>query len=554
MDLSTGPINTLADAPAGNGGTQNITVFRSQSTTGPITAGQFGPDEVAAYPSTAGVLFAQGNYMSTVLGIDIGTQSVKVILYDITTMQCSASASAPLALHQTNTGVAEQQAQWWTDALKTALQAIAPSLRANVIAIGVSGQQHGFVPIDRKGQPLVPAKLWCDTSTTSQCDYLTTQFGGTQACLRELGNAILPGYTASKLLWFRDTHPDLYAQMDCILLPHDYVNFYLTGEKAMEAGDASGTAFMDIRTRQWSEKMLRIIDPSTDLRDRLPSISTAVAPIGSLLPNIAHELGLPSGIPVAPGGGDNMMSAIGTGNVISGVVTMSLGTSGTIFSYSQTPVIDPQGNIAAFCSSTGGWLPLICTMNCTTAMERMRELFDTDLGSLERNLSAADRGAGGIVTVPFFTGERTPDLPNGKACMFGLDSQNMRQENFLRSAIEGVTFGLRNGLKLLTAQDIPAEKIVLTGGGANSPTWRQMVADICNVPVDILTNAESAALGAALQALASISGTNLQSLTAAHLQTDTAACCEPQQDAVDFYQEHCRTYEHAAAHVEDIYR
>jgi xylulokinase len=233
---------------------------------------------------------------------------------------------------------------------------------------------------------------------------------------------------------------------------------------------------------------------------------------------------------------------------------MSLGTSGTIFSYSQTPVIDPQGNIAAFCSSTGGWLPLICTMNCTTAMERMRELFDTDLGSLERNLSAADRGAGGIVTVPFFTGERTPDLPNGKACMFGLDSHNMRQENFLRSAIEGVTFGLRNGLKLLTAQDIPAEKIVLTGGGANSPTWRQMVADICNVPVDILTNAESAALGAALQALASISGTNLQSLTAAHLQTDTAACCEPQQDAVDFYQEHCRTYEHAAAHVEDIYR
>jgi xylulokinase len=138
--------------------------------------------------------------------------------------------------------------------------------------------------------------------------------------------------------------------------------------------------------------------------------------------------------------------------------------------------------------------------------------------------------------------------------MFGLDGQNMRQENFLRSAIEGVTFGLRTGLKLLTAQGIPTEKIVLTGGGANSPTWRQMVADICNVPVDILANTESAAFGAALQALASISGTNLRSLTTAHLQTDTAACCEPQQDAVDFYKEHYRTYEYAVAHVEDIYR
>lgn len=492
--------------------------------------------------------------MSTVLGIDIGTQSVKVLFYCADTKQCTAQASAPLAIHRTHDGVAEQQAHWWIDGLHAALRQIAPSVLASVTAIGVSGQQHGFVPIDASGQPLVPVKLWCDTSTTAECDYLTAQMGGADACIAALGNPILPGYTASKLLWFRQTHADLYAQMDCILLPHDFINFYLTGATTMEAGDASGTGFMDIGARQWSQQMLGIIDPNTDLRDRLPSIGTSMAPVGQLLPSIARELGLPSGIPVAPGGGDNMMGAIGTGNVKPGVVTMSLGTSGTIYSFAEAPVTDPNGDIAAFCSSTGGWLPLICTMNCTVGTQLMQDLFGTTISQFEANLRNSARGAQGVIAVPFFNGERTPNLPGGKACLFGLDGQNMREEHFLRATVEGVTFGLRAGLELLAKQGMTAQDIVLTGGGANSPAWRQIVADICNAPVTVLTNPEAAALGAALQALASLTGADIQALADEHLTRATDACCLPQPDAVDFYQEHYHAYQRAAAHVEALYR
>lgn len=492
--------------------------------------------------------------MSITLGIDLGTQSVKVVCYDTEARQYSAIASAPLPLHQTADGVAEQEADWWIGGLRAALQQVGPDIRQSVTAIGVSGQQHGFVPIDRAGRPLIPVKLWCDTSTGAECDRLTEQFGGASACLTELGNPILPGYTASKVLWFRNQHPERYAQMDCILLPHDYLNFYLTGVKTMEAGDASGTGFLDIRERQWSEKMLRIIDPEQDLRERLPRVETSPTVIGSLLPDIARELGMPAGTPVASGGGDNMMSAIGTSNVEAGVITMSLGTSGTIYSYADAPIIDPNGNIAAFCSSTGGWLPLICTMNCTVGTELMRELFNHDIAAFEASLNASAPGAAGILAVPFFNGERTPNLPNAKACLFGLDSLNMRPEHFLRSAVEGVTFGLRAGLDQLREQGIAAKEIVLTGGGANSPVWRQTVADICNAPVTVLKQTEAAALGAALQATACVTSADLASLTRAQLERDAAACCEPQQAAVDFYADHYHRYHHAATHVAEIYR
>jgi len=326
--------------------------------------------------------------MTTVLGIDLGTQSVKVVFYDFEARETVAVESAPLDLYQTDDGVAEQQAHWWIRALKQALQQVGKDVRSRTVAIGVSGQQHGFVPIDKSGEVLAPVKLWCDTSTGAECESIMADFGGAEACLEEVGNLIVPGYTASKVRWFRDVHPGPYAQMDCILLPHDYLNFYLTGERCMEAGDASGTGFLDIRERQWSDKMLRAIDPNRELRDCLPDLRVANESIGTLLPSIAKELDLPLDIPVSIGGGDNMMGAIGTGNVVPGVVTVSLGTSGTVFAYTDKPIIDQKGNIAAFCSSTGGWLPLLCTMNCTVSTELMRNLLGAELASFEAQVEA----------------------------------------------------------------------------------------------------------------------------------------------------------------------
>ena len=225
-----------------------------------------------------------------------------------------------------------------------------------------------------------------------------------------------------------------------------------------------------------------------------------------------------------------------------------------IYSYADKPVVDEDGSIAAFCSSSGGWLPLICTMNCTVGTELMRNLFDTDIVAFEATLQASTRGAEGILTVPFFNGERTPNIPAAKACLFGLDSQHMHQATFLRATVEGGTFSLRAGLELLIEQGLKPKEIVLTGGGANSPTWRQTVADVCNMPVTILQNQESAAFGAALQALASESGEALEELTAKHIKTDVDACRKPQQTSVDFYTEHYQAYQKAAAHVEDLYR
>lgn len=493
--------------------------------------------------------------MSTVLGIDVGTQSVKVVFYDFEAHKSVAVESASLDLYQTDDGVAEQRADWWIHALQQAMQQVDKGVRESAVAIGVSGQQHGFVPINKAGEVQAPVKLWCDTSTGAECDAIMDAFGGADACINEVGNAILPGYTASKVRWFRDTHPELYAQMDGILLPHDYINFYLTGERCMEAGDASGTGFLDISKREWSEKMLRAIDPDRDLRDCLPDARTNNEAVGTLLPSIANELGLPPGIPVSIGGGDNMMGAIGTGNVASGVVTVSLGTSGTVYAFSDEPVIDAKGNIAAFCSSTGGWLPLLCTMNCTVSTELMRNLVGVDLAKFEAQVEAAPHGSNGVITVPFFNGERTPNLPNARGVVLGLDARNTTQPNLLRSAIEGATYALRFGFDEMGALGMSASEIVLTGGGVNSATWRQVVADVFNAPVTVLKNNEGAAFGAALQALAMLEGddVDLAALTQAHLLKDEARCVEPRPSAVNFYNETYNDYQRAVEKVAALY-
>ncbi|MEM7359033.1 MAG: FGGY family carbohydrate kinase [Pseudomonadota bacterium] len=303
--------------------------------------------------------------MAVTLGIDLGTQATKVLIYDSDQRQILASESAPLNLYQDANGTAEQQTHWWTTAITEALAKIPTNIRQSIQALAVSGQQHGFVPLDEDGNSLAPVKLWCDTSTETECQQITEAMGGSEALFSTAGNPILVGYTASKVLNFRKNHPKSYARLHTILLPHDYVNFWLTGVRCMEAGDASGTGFMDVRSRHWSEEVLRVIDPNQNLQDFLPDIGVDNTFIGEVSGATAGLLGIPAGTPVAIGGGDNMMGAIGTGNLSNGRTTISLGTSGTVYAHSPVPIIDNHGHIAAFCSSTGGWLPLLCTMNCT---------------------------------------------------------------------------------------------------------------------------------------------------------------------------------------------
>jgi xylulokinase len=493
--------------------------------------------------------------MKSVIGIDLGTQSVKVVFYDFAKNAIVANESAPLDLYQDDTGVAEQQSQWWLNALHDAVAQVDPDVRKTARAIAVSGQQHGFVAVDKSNEVLAPVKLWCDTSTAAECDEIMDAFGGRDASIEKVGNPIVPGYTASKVRWLKHARPELYEQLDCILLPHDYLNLYLTGERCMETGDASGTGFLDVRKREWSPEMLQAVDAGRNLGECLPSLRTENEPVGHLRAEVAAELDLPAGIPVAIGGGDNMMGAIGTGNVRPGNVTMSLGTSGTVYAYADNPVVDPNGNIAAFCSSTGGWLPLLCTMNCTVSTELMRDLLGADIASFESQISKAGRGSDGVVTLPFFNGERTPNLPNAKGCIVGLDSHNTRPENLLRSAVEGATFALRFGIDELASLGVDAREIVVTGGGAKSNKWRQLVADICGVPVVVLDQDEGAAFGAALQALQLVEpGTIIEELVDTHLSRDESRCCEPREAAVTNYRDFYQDYQRAVEAVAALYR
>jgi xylulokinase len=492
--------------------------------------------------------------MHTVVGIDLGTQQLKVVFYDFERRQIAATEHAPLDLYQSDTGVAEQQSHWWLNALRAAMGKVDADVRRTARAIGVSGQQHGFVALDESGEVLAPVKLWCDTSTEVECGEIMDSYGGAAACLNDLGNCILPGYTASKIRWLGKSRPQLYARMKTVLLPHDYLNFYLTGERCMEMGDASGTGILDIRERRWSEALLRAIDDERNLGDCLPSLRSGNEPIGVLLAGVAEELDLPRGIPVSIGGGDNMMGAIGTGNVTPGKMTMSLGTSGTVYAYSDKPVVDPKGNIAAFCSSTGGWLPLLCTMNCTVSTELMRGLLGADIASFEAQISFAPRGADGVLTLPFFNGERTPNLPHARGCIVGLSSSNTKPANLLRSAVEGATFALRFGIEELAALGVQASEIMLTGGGVDSAKWRQLVADICGAPVTVLDNDEGAAFGAALQALQVLQdGADIADLTREHLARDEGRCCEPRKAAVNFYNDAYREYQRAVEAVAGMY-
>ncbi len=437
------------------------------------------------------------------LGIDCGTQGTKALVLDAHGGRVLGIGAAPHCLLSEANGRREQAVEQW----QVALQAATAQALANagidgqdIVAMGVSGQQHGLVLLDAAGRVLRPAKLWCDTESSPQNERLLAHLGGERGSLQRLGLAIAPGYTVSKLLWTREHYPELFARIAHILLPHDYLNYWLTGRCCSEYGDASGTGYFNVRTRQWDLALLAEIDPTGRLAQALPELIEADQPVGTLLPEIAQRLGLNPNVQVASGGGDNMLGAIGTANIEPGILTMSLGSSGTLYAYSDQPRVSEHASVATFCSSTGGWLPLICTMNLTNATTAVRQLLGLDLAAFNSAVQSAPIGAEGVCMLPFLSGERVPALPLASGSLHGLTASNMSAANLCRAVMEGTTFGLRYGLDLLRASGVRSDSIRLVGGGANSPVWRQMVADIMNTPVTCPEQAEAAALGAAIQA------------------------------------------------------
>lgn len=482
------------------------------------------------------------------LGIDVGTQSVKALLYDANSRCIVGSASSELQLISRADGSREQMAHWWIEGLTAAIAELrkkhAEQL-ACVKAIATSGQQHGFVPVGSDGRVLAAVKLWCDTATQAQCDEITEHLGGADAVIELAGNPILTGYTAPKVLHLKQHNPEAYAAMAHIMLPHDYLNYWLTGERVMEYGDASGTGLLDIRNRRWCKALLRAIDSERDLEASLPPLVEAKHCVGTIRSELSAELGLPATAKVATGGGDNMMAAFGTGSVLPGCLTVSLGTSGTLFAHSDSPLIDDRGELAAFCSSSGGWLPLLCTMNCTVATEQIRQLLGMDLDQLNAAVDSVAIGCDGVITLPFYNGERSPNLPNGKAAVIGLDMDNTTPQHLARSAMEGACFALRNGLDAFSRLGYETRSVRVTGGGSRSEHWRQMLADVFGMPVEVLGEDEGAAFGAALQALWMDSDCTLGTLCVDHIRLDADKQCQPDKQANALYAQAYERYQNA---------
>ena len=437
------------------------------------------------------------------LGIDCGTQSTKIIALDAGSGHIIASAAQSYeVLPGLPPGHLEQNPSTWIEAVDSTLQQVLEALgarRGEVRGIGVSGQQHGFVALDKNKQVLRPAKLWCDTSTAGECELIRAHFGGAQAVIEKVGMDMLPGFTAPKILWLKRHEPENFARLATVLLPHDYLNFYLTGNLRMEYGDASGTALMDVRNRTWARDVLDFIDPA--LAGKMPPLGSSRKPAGTLLPELAKRWNLPAGVVISAGGGDNMMGAIGTGNVAPGRVTASLGTSGTIYAYSEKPAVDSAGEVAGFCDSTDAWLPLVCTMNVTVATEAARNLFGWSHAQLDEAILGVPPGADGLLFLPYLQGERTPNLPRGTGVFHGLTTRTMTPAHMARATMEGVTLGLAYGLHRMRSLGIAPTEIRLTGGGSKSAVWRQICADVFGCRVVTLAESEGAALGSAIQAL-----------------------------------------------------
>jgi xylulokinase len=459
--------------------------------------------------------------MPYLLGLDIGTSGAKALLCD-EGGKVLATATAEYPLYTPQPLWSEQDpADWWRGARAAIVDVLRQAGVAGdqVAGLGMTGQMHGAVFLDAQDRVIRPALLWNDQRTAAECAEITERVGA--ARLIELaGNPALTGFQAPKVVWLRNHEPENYARLARVLLPKDYIRLLLTGVAAADASDAAGTLLLDLRARDWSDEILRALGIP---REWLPQVVEGPDVTGGLLPAVAAELGLPAGLPVIAGGGDNAAAAVGTGITRTGVISSSIGTSGVLFAHADTIALDPQGRLHTFCHAVPGKYHLMAvTLSAGGSFQWLRNTLRLEIGDLRlaaahegslespiSNLSydrltslAAETpiGAEGLIFLPYLTGERTPHLdPLARGAFVGLTSRHTIG-HLARAVMEGVTFSLRDGLEIMRALGLPLGEVRATGGGGKSAMWRQMQADIYGAEVATLAAEEGPAYGAALLA------------------------------------------------------
>ena len=449
--------------------------------------------------------------MEYLMGIDLGTSGTKTVLFDREGREI-ASATRDYPLIQKQNGWAEQEPDdWWGAARDTISQVLADSgvNPADVKGLGLSGQMLSLVLLDEENKVLRPAILWCDGRTGAECEEITARVGR-ERMVEITANPALVSFTAGKLLWVRRHEPEVFARARRAMLAKDYVRFRLTGEFACEMSDASGTNLMDVPHRCWSREVLEALSLDPAL---FPPIVESADMAGRITPEAAALTGLQAGTPVAAGAADNCAAAVGTGVVAEGSAFITIGTSSVIFAQTSQVEVDPPGRLQTYCAAVpNAWALTSCALSSGLSLRWLRDQVCTEeareaekrgadcYALMDEQAAQSPIGANRLIFLPYLMGERSPILDtDARGAFIGLSAMHERRD-LIRAVLEGVVYSLRQNMDLLRSLGVTPAKVRLCGGGARSPLWRQMLADVLNLPVSTLQNAESPALGAAILA------------------------------------------------------
>ncbi len=434
--------------------------------------------------------------MSVLLGLDVGTGGARAVAVD-ESGSIVAEASSGYPLMSPRPGWTEQDPEDWWEASKETLGKVAAEVGDEIAGLGLTGQMHGSVFLDSADEVIRPALLWNDQRTGAQCEEITSSVGE-ERLISIAGNPAITGFQAPKIVWLRDEEPQNYSRVARVLLPKDYVRLRLTGEYATDASDAAGTLLLGMRERNWSGEILDALEIP---REWMPEVYEGPENTGELSRSRAEDLGLPPGIPVAAGGGDNAAAAVGVGVVAGGLLSSSVGTSGVLFAATDSFAPDPSGRIHAFCHAVPkGYHLMGVTLSAGGSLSWWRDALGADYDELVGAASRVPPGSEGLLFLPYLSGERTPHLdPQARGGFFGLTSRH-GAGHMTRAVMEGVVFSLRDSLEILRELEVPVEQVRATGGGARSPLWRQLQADVYGVAIRRTTADEGPAYGAALLA------------------------------------------------------
>jgi xylulokinase len=436
------------------------------------------------------------------LGIDVSTTATKALIID-QAGQVVSSAVSPQNLSTPRPLWSEQDPhEWWTGVQNSIHQALAKAgvSGAEIAAVGLTGQMHGLVLLDGHGNVLRPAILWNDQRTGAQCDQIRQRIGKSRL-IQITGNDALTGFTAPKILWVQQNEPEIYAKARHIVLPKDYIRYKLTGAFGIDVADGAGTILFDLKNRTWSPEVLAALDIPTDW---LPATFEGPQVTGLVSENAAALTSLRAGTPVVGGGGDQAAQAVGVGCVRPGIIALTLGTSGVVFATTPAPLIEPEGRLHAFCHSVPGmWHFMGVMLSAAGSLQWYRDAVypETNFNDLTAKAANVPAGSEGLFFLPYLTGERTPyPDPLARGGWIGLTIRHS-EGHLTRAVLEGVAYGIKDSFTLIQQAGLgEIEQVRVSGGGAKSPLWRQIMADVLNVELVTVNTTEGAAFGAALLA------------------------------------------------------